>query len=379
MSANPNVLGLDYIALMAFLWMLAAFDYQACMKDYSLTGEIQKHPIWVRLAFLVIGVMAALRAVDITNDTGAYQRIYIAVSSLGISGTKRIEKGYALLNLIISKLFVNTETGFHVLQIIIALFSYYSIERYIEKRAASYGVCLLVFYFLINGGYMSAMRQSTAIAIILFGLDLLKKKKRILFILTVVIAAQFHSTAWIALLFIVIYGKKFNVFVALAIVFGAVALTIVNIPAMVTSILTYGTIYISDTLSIRADAIVMSAMYIALLALRLLLPGRFNPSDEEEKRKEEKTDESFYSFCLVLSLAFTILSLRAPAISRMTLYSMVAGLPYIPNTLNKIEDKKESFDLKTLFCGATWAYSFIALIIRPEWQHLWPYHFFWME
>ena len=375
MNVNPNVLGMDYAAVIAFLWAVAAYDYQAGVKDYALFGETKRHPFWLRIAFFVLCFMAAFRAKEIANDTSTYYSIYKSISIAGISVGARMEKGYVFLNYLISLIFRNQEKGFHILQILVSVFCYYSVERYIEKNAHSYGVAILVFYFLSNGGYMSAIRQSLATAIILFAISLLRKKKRILYILVVALAAQFHASAWIALLFLVLYGRKFNLFAMAAILGAALLLTAVNMPAALTSMLNYGTWYIKDELDIRPDFFVKSAMSIALLALRLLLPRHFSSLVNEE----EKTEDSFYSFCIVMSFTFTILSLRAPAITRFGGYASLVGLPYIPNTLYKIENKKESFDLKVIYCGMSWAYSLAALIFRPEWQHLWPYRFFWME
>ncbi len=379
MSINPNVIGMDYVALMVFLWMTAAFDYQKRIQDDFVLETANANAYLIRIAFLVLGAMAAFRSLEITNDTKSYYAFYSALYYYGVSNIKRIEKGYILLNELFLFLFKNTKTGFHLLQIVIAAFSYYSVERYIEKRSSSYGICVLLFYFLINGSYMSAMRQSTAIAIVLLAIELLKKKKYFLYILAVALAAQFHSTAWIALLFLFIYGRKFNYLVMGGSLIGAIILTIVNFPDFLASALNYGNVYISEEIHIRTDMIIMSVMYIGLLALRVLLPAHFSDFDEEKIWNEEMADNDFYCFCIGLSLVFTILSLRSPALTRFTLYTNLAGLPYIANTLNKIEDHKVSFDIKVILCGATWAYSFIALLIRPEWQHLWPYRFFWMD
>lgn len=383
MNVNPNILGFDYILLIALLWGLAAIDYQSRSK-YGITTK--RNINVVRIAFFVLASMAAFRALDITNDTLSYYRMYNAIGNYGVLGVRRIEKGYVYLNYIISWLVRDSETGYHILQILIAAFSYFSVARYIEKNARTYGVCILTFYFLLNGSFMSAMRQSMAIAIVLLGIDLLKNRRfvlYILYILCVFVAAQFHSTAWIALLFIVLYGRKFNKYVMGGIIIAAVIATITNIPALLGPILEYGSIYITNEIGNQTDAIVMSIMYLALLILRILIPKHIISSEDEIQTRErylaEEKENDFYSFNIVLTLAFTILSLRAPAISRFTQYFLIVGLPYISNTMEIIENKMEAFLIKVVFCLAIFGYSLIALIYRPEWQHLWPYHFFWMK
>lgn len=92
MKVSPNILG-GYATLVLFLWASVAMDYQngihctiVCIGDRKL--ELNK--VILRIVFLVLGVMAAFRGMDITNDTAAYYRTYQKIAYSGFAGETRM-------------------------------------------------------------------------------------------------------------------------------------------------------------------------------------------------------------------------------------------------------------------------------------------------
>ncbi len=83
----------------------------------------------------------------------------------------------------------------------------------------------------------------------------------------------------------------------------------------------------------------------------------------------------FYTYCIALSLAITVMSLRAAGMSRLTMYLQLVGLPYVSNIMNQIEDQRMAIIIKVVFSVVIWGYSAIVLIYKLEWQHIWLYHF----
>ena len=110
-----------------------------------------------------------------------------------------------------------------------------------------------------------------------------------------------------------------------------------------------GTGYVTTEVGNAVNAVVMSVLYVALLLLR----------------------------SIALTLAVTVISLRAAGISRLSIYLQLIGLPYISNIMNQLKDQRIALIVKVIFSAAIWSYSVIALVYRPEWQHIWPYHFYW--
>ena len=155
-------------------------DYQngihctiVCIGDRKL--ELNK--VILRIVFLVLGVMAAFRGMDITNDTAAYYRTYQKIAYSGFAGEARMEIGYVALNVFLTHIFRDTLVGFHVLLFITSAFSYWALEQWIERHAITYGISVITFYFLSNQSYMSAIRQSVAVGIILWALMAMENLK----------------------------------------------------------------------------------------------------------------------------------------------------------------------------------------------------------
>ena len=222
---------------------------------------------------------------------------------------------------------------------------------------------------------MSATRQSIANGIVLIGLFFLQDKKPVKFAVCVLIAILFHKTAIIAFLFLVFYNRVFNGKWMMAIMGVASLLTVTNLAGRITAIFRPVTIYstFSDGSENGLTVIVMSIMYCCLLFLRLFEAKK----DQNSDAVLLETKESFYVFGITMSFALTLISLRVPVISRLCGYFSLAGLPYISNVMNRMKNQGNALLIKVVFCVALWAYSLTVLILRPEWQHLWPYHFFW--
>ena len=123
---------------------------------------------------------------------------------------------------------------------------------------------------------------------------------------------------------------------------------------------------------------VVSLLYLSLLLLRLIAANRSGCwSSESNNTGNAAYSDDFYTYCIALSLAITVMSLRAAGMSRLTMYLQLVGLPYISNIMNKIEDQRIAVVIKVVFSVVIWDYSAIVLIYKPEWQHIWPYHFYW--
>ena len=285
-----------------------------------------------------------------------------------------MEIGFVGLCVLLSRIFPNPQTGFHVLLFLSSTLSYFALEQWIEKHAKTYGVCILTFYFLLNASYMSAIRQSMAMGLVLLGLNQLEKKKYIRFLVFVATAVFFHSSAIVALAFIVFANKKYRRESVIAILGIAIVATATNFVSRIVYLFRSETAYTVGIVGNQTSVVAMSILFLSLILLRALAPSEVL---EEEEDSDKAIGDDFYNYSIITTLAVTIMSLRAPALSRVCSYFTLAGIPYISNVMAEIRDRRLSFLIKIIFCAAIWGYSVAALILRPEWQHLWPYHFWW--
>ena len=113
----------------------------------------------------------------------------------------------------------------------------------------------------------------------------------------------------------------------------------------------------------------MSLLYLALLLLRLIAANRSGCwSSESNNIGNTAYSDDFYTYCIELSLAITVMSLRAAGMSRLTMYLQLVGLPYVSNIMNQIEDQRIAIIIKVVFSVVIWGYSAIVLIYKPEWH-----------
>ena len=381
---NQNILGADYFLLMIFLWFIVAMDHQLSNVDVVLKikeKNISSRVMMLRIAFFVLWFMAAFRGLDVTNDINSYYGLYCKVSSVGPDSIKRIELGYVFLNALFSKLISNDFVGFRLLLVFTTAIGYSAVEQWIEKHAKSYGICLIAYYFLVDSTFMSAIRQMLAAGVVLWALMFWEKRKdwkrSVIYFFMVLLATSFHQSAILGMLFPLFdklkYTKNTTIYV-LAGTFLATGTNAVNSVVMKVGI---GTGYLTSDIGNATNVVVISALYLALLLLRMFVQHKGMYEIEEKDGKSLIVHNDFYTYSIVFALAVTIMSLRAPGMSRMVLYLQLIGLPYISNTIKGINNGRTQFIVKTVFGTAVWGYSMATLIFRPEWQHLWPYHFFW--
>lgn len=377
--------GGGYAALVVFLWVSVVVEYQDRIHGVIVrigNKHLKLSIIVLRAVFLVLCFMAAFRGMDITNDTEAYYRTYQKIAYGGFAGETRMERGYVALNLLLSCIFQDDLVGFHVLLFITAVFSYLALEQWIERHAVTYGMCILTFYFLSNQSFMSAIRQSAAVGFILWALmaweDLKGWKRYIVYISLVIAAMFFHKTAIVATVFPLLASRKYTHNTTVLIMIVTLIMTSTNLVSSMISFFGLGTGYVTAEIGNAVNVGVVSLLYFVLLLLRLIAANRggYLPSKSNDTGNAAYSDD-FYTYCIALSLAITVMSLRAAGMSRLDMYLQLVGLPYISNIMNHIEDQRIALIIKVIFSVVIWSYSAIALIYRPEWQHIWPYHFYW--
>lgn len=382
-EVHANILGIDYALLMLFLWLNAGIDYQLSRTGIVIKTKRNSTDVrifLIRFAFFVLWFLAVFRGLDVTNDIESYHSFYEKVAVFGPGSVKRVEVGYVILNEVFSKLFTNNEVGFRVLIAVITAVGYGAVEQWIERHAKSYGVCLIAYYYLIDSTFMSATRQMLATGIVLWALMFLEKrnnkKSLLIYILLVLLASTFHQSAIMCAVFPLLARLKFTRNTTIWIILFTTILTGTNAVNKIVNLVGFGTGYLTSDIGNITNVTVISTLYVALLMLQVFMERKKEPN-RDNCGKYEYDQDGFYSYAIILALAVTIMSLRAPGMSRMAMYLQIAGLPYISNTIGKIKYPKAQLVIKCVFGLAIWGYSAAALIYRPEWQHLWPYHFFW--
>lgn len=155
----------------------------------------------LKFSFFLIFLFSALRF-NYGNDYTSYVEIFNEVNSyasLTLTDTNlQIEPGWVVLNWFIEPL------GFFTLVFVLSLFNaltfYTFFKKYVDPKFYWFAMFLYIFgtgNYLLN---LSAMRQNLAILIFIYSIKYIEKKQLLKFILCIVLAAQFHLSAYILLL-----------------------------------------------------------------------------------------------------------------------------------------------------------------------------------
>ncbi|MEG1916839.1 MAG: EpsG family protein [Muribaculaceae bacterium] len=158
----------------------------------------------LEVGFIILTGFLAIRY-DWGNDYPAYLQFFQELNSYGIglfdwaalSLFKEGEIGWTFLN----KLFA--PVGFFGLVMFLTIFEHAVLYRFIKKYVPANWYWFAVFIYVFYSGFMltgsSMMRQFLAMCIYIISIDFIVGKRPVYFFLLIILAASFHTSAYILL------------------------------------------------------------------------------------------------------------------------------------------------------------------------------------
>lgn len=173
---------------------------------YTRNTEIQKKDkLFLTITFIILTFISGFRDVSVGTDTESYQSIFLKYV-YGLPDYHS-ELGYAYFNKLIAMLSSNPQAIIIASSIIINL----GVMRFIYKNSPnawlSVYLYITLFFYFFSFNYT---RQFIAISLVLLGWNFLKDKKIITFLIFVILATSFHTSAIISLLLIFIFFSRNN-------------------------------------------------------------------------------------------------------------------------------------------------------------------------
>lgn len=154
-----------------------------------------------KLFWILVIMLAYISAVrfKVGTDYMGYVRRFAAIKNGGDSG---FEVGILLLARLIIALGGNVQVWFMVTSVVINAAFGYTIVKNVDKK---YRIFVLFVYVCstVYFATMNTVRQYFAIAILLFGFEWLKKKNYLIYVLFIVLASLFHTSAVFMLIYVV--------------------------------------------------------------------------------------------------------------------------------------------------------------------------------
>lgn len=165
------------------------------------------------IAILIPSILAGVRDLTIGTDIGVYGKTFFnrAVISNSFQEYSKIcetEVGYRLVNYIVSRFTNNVNIFLFILEFIIIGIVY--IAFYQRRKDTPIWLCMLCYLFLFYNRLLNLLRQGIALSIIIYSYKYLDKNELKKYLIAVIIATLFHTTAIFAitLYFIKIVSKS---------------------------------------------------------------------------------------------------------------------------------------------------------------------------
>lgn len=192
---------LPYLSLFLIVTLLAIIVSVSKNKGLNI--------ILITLIILILSIFGGARNLNIGTDVSVYGNPWFEIACSYnnvidyINHINSSDIGYVLLNYIVSRFTNNVNIFLFVLQLISN--SLILITLYKHKEKSPFWLATLAYICIYYCISFNILRQSIALAFVFYSINFLEKKKDIPFFITIIIAAQFHYTAYFALIIYLIY------------------------------------------------------------------------------------------------------------------------------------------------------------------------------
>ena len=362
-----------YVSIAIFLIAGMLLEFTARRKEATITEENSrlkkenKHTFYQLVFFLVVifvlWFLTAFRSEWMGNDTRTYIWFFQLFDEGGLDFNSRIEIGYQMLNILVSKISHNPYffLGF------VATICYVGAGIYIYKYSDNLVFSTVLLFPIAFSLYTNILRQALAAVICLYVYQAIKNKRFGLSILLILLASSFHISALLmfVLFFHRLIPKKPFVVIPLTAIFIALSLSGIMDNILPTLLGDYGGYYESEELT-------SGWLSISYYTVRAIVFYGIAFLSYEKKIKENSLVLSLFTMLLVtISFGFSI-----NVFTRATNYFMLISMVELPNAIHRGGLKHKKI-LMFLLGFIMVLYFLVTLIIRPEWNNLYPYQFNW--
>lgn len=321
-----------------YLMMISSCGLIAVSSKFAKRSKFM-----ILLASLIIpAFVAGARDAGVGTDTLVYgEKYFDIVCNYGLKGLllhTDCEWGYAAFIYIISLFTHEIFWEYFLIEFVIVSLTWISIVDFLEEgyRASA----MLIYYLLFFPFSLNIMRQSIAMAIILFSLRFIKKRSFFKFILCMITAALFHKTSIVAVGVYFVYWifdeqiysgkcslkeifgsiKKHFRWPMVFIVIGLIVLIMINSRDIITFLHFYFNDFhaIYNNMNRGGSALRMTIYYVAMLSTVLLIIPKYS------------VDYKFFVCVMVLGIIFIQLKNVSTEVYRIALYYLyfaIIGFP----------------------------------------------------
>lgn len=286
--------------------------------------------IYFVLVVIALALVAGLRHVTIGIDTPNYYDIFKRASVMSLDTilkdqTGEVERGFMVFQHFVAMI----STNFNVLLIIISFIFVSSVAILIYRNSSE--SCLSFIFFIGLGFYtfsMTGLRQSLALAIILFSFNFIKQRRLIPFLIFVILASTIHLSA---LVFIPAYFLGYKRITKSYVVIATVLIPLSFIlKGPIFSFLSKLSGYGYNPFANEGPYLLVGLMIIVLLAGFI----------QREDVLARDTDNIIFYNMSIISIMLGMLTFVNPSALRAAYYYHIYLILFIPEIVMSVRDKR---------------------------------------
>lgn len=321
------------------------------------------------IAFFIFFIISALRTQMVGADTKQYCWAFDLIKEHSLEWSfenLRFEKGFIVFCKLLSYISMDSQILIIVSSfIIISVVFYFIKENSVNPFLSVLLFVLLNYYFM----YISAMRQALAIACCLIGYTFFYKKEKYKpFILTIILASLFHTSALCMLILLAITNKisyNKNLF-GLTILVSLISFVFSDFIFILIAKGNQYSYYINSDYAQGSNI----AGYINYIIVFCMLIFSYVFGKDKIKK-----DKNFNRYLIILSinLILSALAIKTSIFGRLSTYFNIFNCIYLPYVMNNIKLDSNRKIMKTIVYFSIFSYWIIVSLNRPEWYGCIPY------
>jgi hypothetical protein len=328
--------------------------------------------------FIELLFIAGFRSRFVGADTGNYINIFNLISFTKTLPDIYMEQGFLMFTKILTDLSSSSQSLLIISSFIILTSVFLLIYKYSKKPWLSVLIYVTGPFFF----HLTGMRQSLAIAFVLFSFHFILNRKLLMFILTIIIASTFHKSA---LLFMPVYYlfnlklNKRNILIALFLTVSSFIffnkfsdIFFYFFPQYETY--TSSVYYYGEIKSASIFKTIIAGIYILfgfLIWFYKIVP---NKNDFEPKQYFQTKLLLYFSF---IAFLLQFISINATLLERASILFSSFDIILYPNLISMVKDKNLKIFLILFLIFWVILFSSIILIFRSGWTGCIPYTFVW--
>ncbi len=220
----------------------------------------------------------------------------------------------------------------NVFFVIVALFFAFSLGIFITRNSKNRFMSFILYFTVGAFSFqISGIRQSLAMAIILFSFEYIKERKLVKFLITVFIAALFHKSAVVIIPMYFAAYIKMNILTFVMFILGGVGICIYATPLMQLFQSIFSKYEVYAPIGFSGGGFVVILMYIITIVVSYMYMNSLE--------KQNKHNVFFFNMTFV-SLLLYILRYFIGIAERISFYYQFAFIILLPNVIEAIPDGK---------------------------------------